>query len=109
MEFVDQAFGYLQTGYAQMNAPLGILIAIVLAYQMGDFKQVFRQGLIGTIAYAVLQVLMPVLANTGAGLQLPPDLLTQNYWINLVTVFLAMVLMILVFFTVKRTVLKGAH
>jgi hypothetical protein len=53
---------------------------------------------------------MPVLSNTG-GFQLPPDLLTEFYWINLVTVFLAMVLMILVFFTIKRTVLntKGAH
>ncbi len=53
--------------------------------------------------------MIPVLANQGS-LRLPPDLLTLQYWKTAAALYLGYLLVIGLFYAIKKTVLpKAAH
>jgi hypothetical protein len=106
--FVVEAFNkgldYMSQGFGELNWTLPILIAIYFAFQIGDWKKVIKPA-IGATLLMLLLTILPI--RQGEELAMPGNLATQDFWIMLLTWFLAFVLMILFFFTIRKTVLGG--
>jgi hypothetical protein len=115
MEYVDQAWAFIQAaantglnymsdGFGQLNWTLPILIAIYFAFQLGDWKKVFKPA-VGATLLMLLLTILPL--RQGEQLTMPSNLASQDFLIQLVTWFLAFVLMILFFFFLRKNVLGG--
>ena len=98
---------YMQTGFTQINAVQGLLIAAVAAYFMHVWSNVFAVALGATVVHAVFDVMLPVLAN-GAQFRLPP-LVDNAYWSYLLALYVGYLLVITVFYVVKRVALNREH
>lgn len=103
-EWWNKAMDYLASGFGELNWTLPLLIAIWFAFQLGDYKSLPKSALGATLAFLLVTIL-PL--RRGEQFALPDNLITQDYWLGLVAIFLAFALLIAFFFTLKRTVLKG--
>ena len=94
----------VRDGFAHINAALGLIIAMVAAYQLAHWKRLWAAALGATITHLVAVVVIPVLANQ-SGFRLPPDLLTLQYWRTAAALYLGYLLVIALFYAIKKTVL----
>ncbi|MDZ4870118.1 MAG: hypothetical protein SGI91_22570 [Alphaproteobacteria bacterium] len=111
MEFVQQILdtvnNYMQTGFYKVNAVQGLLIAIVTAYFLSHWKQLFVYALGAVIAHVIFDVMIPVIGRN-APFRLPP-LVDIEYWRYLLALYIGFLIIIPVFFLVKIMVLRGGH
>jgi len=91
-------------GFAHVNGALGLIIAVFAAYQLSDWKRLWAAALGATVAHLVAVVMIPVLANE-RGFQLPPDLLELSYWKTAAALFLGYLVVVAVFFAIKKNLL----
>lgn len=99
---------YAETGFYRINAVQGLLIAIGAAYFLHRWTAVFAMAVGAVLVHVILDVMIPVLANNAA-FQLPP-LVEGDYWRYLLTLYVGYVLVISVFYVIKRMLLQGgAH
>jgi hypothetical protein len=103
----NDANEYLQTGFQQINAFQGLLVAVVAAFMLHSFGGVFLMALGATVAHIALDVLVPVLAKT-ADFQLPP-LVDSEYWKYMLALYVGYLVVITAFYAVKRFLLSGGH
>jgi len=96
----------LHQGFANVNAALGLIIAFLAVISVSRWKQVWVIALFATLAHLIAKVMIPVLANQ-TSFQLPPDLLQMSYWRMAAALYLGYVVVISVFFLIKKTMLKG--
>jgi hypothetical protein len=106
MEFVDQAVAYLREGFANINNPKGLLIALAAVVFMGSWKQWIPIGLVATIIHIAIERLAPVLAGDGGEVTLPP-LMEEAFWTQVLVLFLGYLIITGVFFLVKSMLFKG--
>jgi hypothetical protein len=106
MEFVDQAVAYLREGFANINNPKGLLIALAAVVFMGSWKQWIPIGLVATIIHIAIERLAPVLAGNGGEVTLPP-LMEEAFWTQVLVLFLGYLIITGVFFLVKSMLFKG--
>lgn len=98
----------LREGFAHVNAALGLIIALVAAYMMPAWKRIWATALGATIIHLLAEVMIPVLANQ-TRFALPSNLLEWSYWRTAIALYLGYLVVIAVFFFVKRNVLpRGA-
>lgn len=109
MEFVDQAVGYLRDGFANINQPKGLLIALVLTIFMGAWRQWVPLALVGVLVHIAIDLLIPVVSD-GATFALPP-LMEEGFWAQAGVLFLGYLVVIGVFFLIKSLLFraKAAH
>ena len=105
--FWNDVNAYMQSGFAQINALQGLLIAIGAAYFLYSWSNVFVVAVAAVVVHVIVDVMLPVLAN-GAAFHLPP-LVDGDYWRFLLTLYVGYVIVITVFYIVKRVVLDGRH
>jgi hypothetical protein len=105
--YIDWAWEYFRVGFHDVNAILGLLIAIVAAYFLSRYSRIFIVALGAVVFYVIAQVMLPVLANN-APFKLPP-IVEGDYWQKLVAIYAGFLIVITVFYVVKRMVLKGGH
>ena len=98
---------YMQAGFTHVNALQGLLIAIAAAYILRRWVSVFTVAAGATIVHVIVDVMLPVLANS-APFRLPP-LVDAEYWRYLLTLYVGYVLVITVFYIVKRVVFRGRY
>jgi hypothetical protein len=96
---------YMEAGFYRINALQGLLIAIGAAYFLHRWSAVFAMAVGAVLVHVILDVMIPVLANNAA-FQLPP-LVEGDYWRYLLTLYVGYVLVITVFYAIKRIVLEG--
>jgi hypothetical protein len=96
---------YAQSGFAHINALQGLLIAIIAAFLMYRWGSVFVVAVGATIVHAIVDVMLPVLAN-GAAFKLPP-LMDGDYWRYLLTLYVGYLIVITVFYVIKRMLVRG--
>ena len=104
MNFFRDGF---REGFAHVNGALGLLIALVAAYGMGSWRRLWAAALLATVLHLVAVVLIPVLANQ-ARFELPNNLLQVSYWKTALALFLGYVVVVGVFFFIKRNVLSSS-
>ena len=105
--FWNDVNSYAQSGFSHINAVQGLLIAIVAAFLMYRWSSVFFVAIGATIVHVLVDVMLPVLAN-GAPFKLPP-LIDNEYWRYLVTLYVGYLIVITVFYVVKRMLVRGEH
>lgn len=98
---------YLQSGFAQINAVQGLFIAIVAAFLMYRWIDVFTVALAATVIHVVADVMLPVLANS-APFRLPP-LVDGAFWRYFLALYLGYLVVISVFYIVKRVLIGVRH
>jgi len=105
--YIDWIWEYFRAGFHDVNAILGLLIAIVAAYFLSKYNRIFVVALGALIFYVIAQVMIPVIANNAA-FRLPP-LVEGEYWQRLIAIYAGFLIIISVFYLVKKTVLKSGH
>ena len=100
-------WAFLREGFNQVNALEGLLIALVASLFVPAWKRVFAVALGATLVTIVLNVLLPVLADHAA-FRLPP-LMEPGFWRFVLVLFLGYLVVISVFFLLKRIFLRSAH
>jgi hypothetical protein len=99
---------YGEAGFYRINAIQGLLIAIGAAYFLHKWTGVFAMALGAVLVHVVLDVMIPVLANS-AEFKLPP-IVEADYWRYLLTLYVGYLIVITVFYVIKRMLLQGgAH
>jgi hypothetical protein len=94
----------LHDGFAHINAALGLIIAVVAAFMLGSWRNIWQIALGATIFHLVAEIMIPVLANQSR-FSLPPDLLETSYWKTAFALYLGYLLVIAVFFFLKKNLL----
>ncbi|MGD9965256.1 MAG: hypothetical protein AB7T59_01925 [Hyphomonadaceae bacterium] len=107
MEYVDQAVAWLRDGFANINNPKGLLIALAAVLFMGSWKQWIPIGLVATIIHIVIERLAPVLSGGDGEVTLPPDLMQESFWTRALVLFLGYLIITGVFFLIKSMLFKG--
>lgn len=105
--YLNDVTAYFQSGFTSVNAVQGLLIAAVAAYYLSDWRRILVIALGAVIVHAVIDVMMPILGGRGA-LRLPP-LVELEYWRHLLRLYAGYLIVISVFYVVKRLVARGAH
>jgi len=106
MELVDQAVAYLRDGFANINNPKGLLIALAAVIFMGSWRQWIPIALVATIVHIAIEVLAPVLAGGGGQVTLPPDLMQETFWTRVLVLFLGYMIITGIFFLIKSLVFR---
>jgi hypothetical protein len=104
MVFFHQGF---HEGFAHVNAILGLIIALVAAYMLHSWKRIWASALGATIIHLIADVMLPVVVNDNR-FELPPNLLDLSYWRAAAALYLGYLIVIAVFFFIKRNVMPKA-
>jgi hypothetical protein len=107
MELVDQAVSYLREGFANINNPKGLLIALAATIFMSGWRQWIPVALVATVIHIAIERLAPVLAGGGGQVTLPP-LMEEAFWTQVLVLFLGYLIIIGVFFFLKGMLFKGS-
>lgn len=104
MEFIQSSvqagLDFLNQGYTLVNGPQGLVIALLAVVVMGSWGQLLAITFGATIAYAVVEAVKPIVLEGGA-LKLPP--VTQpDYWVFLAALYAGLLVIIAMFFAVKK-------
>lgn len=105
MEFVDQAIVWLRDGFANINNPKGLLIALAAVLFMGSWRQWIPVALVATIVHIAIERLAPVLAGGEGEVTLPP-LMEEAFWTQVLVLFLGYLIIVGVFFLLKSLVFR---
>ncbi|MBL8530990.1 MAG: hypothetical protein JNK94_04580 [Hyphomonadaceae bacterium] len=110
MELVDQAIAYLREGFANINNPKGLLIALAAVIFMGSWKQWLPISLVAVVVHIAIGQLAPVLSGSGGEVTLPP-LMEEAFWTQTLVLFLGYLVIIGIFYFLKSLLLRrgGAH
>ncbi len=106
MYYVHWVLDFFREGFAQVNAVLGLLIAIYFAYRMPEWKKLWAVALGAVLTHVIASILIPVIDH-GASARLPP-LLEESFLQSVFALYLGYLVAIAVFFFVKQNVLSGS-
>lgn len=98
---------FFREGFNQVNALEGLIIALVAALFVPAWHRVWAVALGATLVTVILNVLLPVLADH-AQFRLPP-LMNPEFWRFMAVLFVGYMVVIGVFFFLKRLFLREAH
>lgn len=107
LDFFREGF---HQGFAQVNAVLGLIIAVIAAFMLGRWSRLLAVALGATIVHLIARVLIPVVANHAA-FKLPSNLMDMSYWRGALALYLGYLVVIAVFFLIRRIVFGrgGGH
>jgi hypothetical protein len=106
-QMVNAAWDFFREGFNQVNALEGLIIALIAALFVPAWHRVWAVALGATLVTIILNVLLPVLADHAA-FRLPP-LMEPNFWRFVAALFVGYLIVIGVFFFLKRLFLREAH
>jgi dolichol kinase len=105
-EIIDFLRDGFRDGFAHVNAILGLIIALIAAYLLPSFRRLWAVALGATIIHLIAEVMLPVLDNRES-FHLPPDLLQLSYWRTAIALYLGYLVVIAIFYFIKKRVLPG--
>lgn len=111
MEWIQQFIAgvneYMHTGFYKVNAVQGLLIAVVAAVLLPKWSRIFVIALGATLMHVIFDVMVPVLARN-APFRLPP-LVDIEYWRYLLAIYIGFLIIISVFYVIKKVMFRSAH
>ncbi len=102
---IDDIVSFLRSGFGEVNQVQGLLIALAATVFMGSWKQWLPIGLLAAVVHIAVDTLAPVLAN-GAAFRLP-DIMSEEFWRWAAILFVGYLIVIAVFFFIKRLLLRS--
>lgn len=106
LHFLDGVLMLFRSGFNQVNAYLGLIIALIAAFQLSSWKKLWEIALAAMLFHIVALMLAPVIDH-GAPLHMPA-LFEVNFWRNLLAIYVGYVVLIALFFFVRTRLLKPA-
>ena len=94
---------YAQNGFHEINAIQGLLIAVVAALMLYRWAGVFTIAVGATLTHLFVDMMLPVLANN-APFRLP-NVVDGAYWRYALTLYVGYLIVISVFYVIKRGLL----
>ncbi len=105
--YLAAALDFLSTGYNQVNGPQGLVIGLLAVVVMQSWGQLLAVTMVSTIAYAIVEAVRPIVLEGGA-LKLPP-VTEPAYWGFVAALYVGLLVIIAMFFAVKRVFfMRGA-
>lgn len=101
---IESVLGFAREGFAEVNAVLGLLVAVVAALMMTAWARLPFIAVGAALAHIVLESLAPVIAESG-GFHLPP-LLEPHFWRYAGVLFVGYLIVVAILFAIKRLVFK---
>lgn len=103
--YLDQAFQILQQGFAQINDPKGLLIALAATLFLRSWGQWLPAGVIATLLHVGIDHFAPMLAGQ-RNIALPP-LMEAPFWSRVGVLLVGYLVVIGIFFFVKRILMTA--
>lgn len=104
--FFSDALTLFRSGFSQVNAYLGLIIALIAAFQLSSWKKLWEVALAALLVHVVAIMLAPVIDH-GAPLRLPA-LLDFGVWRNWLAIYVGYVILIAIFFIIRLRLLRPA-
>ena len=104
---VNTTWDFFREGFNQVNALEGLIIALIAALFVPAWRRVWAVALGATLVTIIVNVMLPVLADHAA-FRLPP-LTEPHFWHFVAALFVGYLVVIGVFFFLKRLFLREAH
>lgn len=105
--FVNEVLAFFREGFHHVNAVQGLIIAFVAAMIMPSWRRLVPLALGATIVHVVADIVIPMIARHAA-FHLP-DVVSLGFWRFAGTLFLGYIIVIAVFYLLKRIVVGGRH
>jgi len=104
MEYVETVLEHLRAGYAEINGLQGLIVALVAAFYVDEWKKLPPVVLAAAVAHVAIDILAPVFAN-GSALVLPPIL--DGWWWRYVLLLLGGYVVVISLLTaIRKAVLQ---
>lgn len=103
--YLDQAVQILREGFAQINDPKGLLIALAATLFLRSWGQWFPAGVIATVLHVAIDHFAPVLA--GQRELALPALMDAPFWSRTGILLVGYLIVIGIFFFVKRIIMTA--
>jgi hypothetical protein len=103
--YLDQAVQILREGFAQINDPKGLVIALAATIFLRSWKQWIPAALIATLIHIAIGHFAPVLAGQSR-LALPP-LMENQFWTTAGVLLVGYLIVIGIFYFIKRIVMTA--
>lgn len=101
--FLMGLFALAQGGFDGVNQVTGLIIALIAAMMMPTWRSLWGTAAGATLAHILVGVIRPVL---DGGAFVLPDIMTGQFWMTALALFLGYAVVIAVFFFIK-TLLPG--
>ena len=85
----------------------GLIIALFAACLLNSWRRIWAMTLGAIIIHLIAEVMLPVIANRGR-FELPANLIDVSYWRSAAALYLGYLIVIAVFFFIKRKVMPRA-
>lgn len=108
-QFFDGVLLLFRSGFNQVNAYLGLIIALIASFQLVHWKKLWEVALAALLFHVLAIMLAPVIDH-GAPLRLPA-LLEPSVLRNYLAIYIGYLILISVFFFLRTRLLKpvAAH
>jgi hypothetical protein len=102
---LNSTLDFVRQGFDQVNSLEGLIIAAIAAVAMPSWGRLVPTALFATVAHIILGVMVPIFAD-GAGFRMP-KVMEEAFWSSSVTLFVGYLIVISVFFVIKRLILRA--
>jgi len=102
--FFNDVLTLFRSGFSQVNAYLGLIIALIAAFQLTHWKKLWEVALAALLVHVVALMLAPVIDH-GAPLRLPA-LLDVSVLRNWLAIYIGYVILIAVFFFIRMRLVR---
>jgi hypothetical protein len=104
MEFVQDVLDFFRTGFNQVNAVQGLIIALIAAVLLPSLARLPMFVVGAALVHIIVDTLLPVLSG-GAAIQLP-QVLELSFWRYAATLLAGYLIVILILGLIKRLLLR---
>lgn len=106
LQALNQVLDLFRTGFNQVNAFLGLIIALIAAFQLTGWRKIWEIALAALVFHTVAVMIAPAIDH-GAAIRLPA-LLDIAVWRNWLAIYVGYVILIAVFYFLRTRLLKSA-
>ncbi|HCK84871.1 MAG TPA: hypothetical protein DHW63_10265 [Hyphomonadaceae bacterium] len=104
--YLDQAVQILREGFAQINDPKGLIIALAATIFLRSWKQWIPAAIVAVLIHIAIEHFAPMLAGQSA-IALPP-LMEAPFWNRVGVLLVGYLVVIGIFFFAKRILMTAA-
>ena len=103
---LNPALDLLRAGFNQVNAVLGLIIALIASFQLSAWKKLWEMALAALAFHIVATMLAPAIDH-GAAVRLPA-LMDLATWRNWLAIYVGYVVLIVLFYFLRTRFLRPA-
>ncbi|MDO9078738.1 MAG: hypothetical protein Q7U72_14990 [Brevundimonas sp.] len=104
--FLTGLFGLAQGGFDTVNQVTGLVIAVIAALMMPAWSRLWATSLGAALVFILVGLVRPML---DGGAFVMPALLTLNFWMTVLALFLGFAVVIAVMFFIKSLFVGRGH